>query len=118
MTLKCVQGDPEGEVPIFVCHHCGKPVCEKHGLVVSADDAFSGPSTSVTPAAIDDAFNDSNRPGPRAAMHCTECATKYHQSAPKHSYWVDPKANQSRSAPPAGFGQPPRQDWDRATARP
>jgi hypothetical protein len=75
MTLKCVQGEPESEAPIFVCHHCGKPVCEKHGLVVSADDAFDGSDPLVS----------------RAAMHCGECA-RYHPSA--HPGWEDPKAVQ------------------------
>jgi hypothetical protein len=44
MTLKCtVDGTRESEDrPIFVCHHCGRPLCEEHGWVVIADDAFDG----------------------------------------------------------------------------
>ena len=42
MKLKCgVHAERESETrPIFVCHHCGMPVCEEHGWVVLADDAF------------------------------------------------------------------------------
>lgn len=64
MKLKCgVRGEPESdERPVFVCHHCGKPVCEEHGWVVAADDAFEA----------------SEEPVPRPAMHCPECVAQYH----------------------------------------
>jgi hypothetical protein len=58
-----------------VCHHCGMPVCEEHGWVLSADDAF----------------DDTNRPVSRAAMHCRDCAEEYHKGVAKHHGWADPR---------------------------
>jgi len=77
MILKCgVQNDEETRThPIFVCHHCGMPVCENHGWTLSADDAF----------------DDSSKPVTRAAMHCPACVEEYHKGAPRHRGWADPK---------------------------
>lgn len=60
MKLKCAQrGDMESESNrIFLCHHCGKPVCEEHGELVEDDGAFA----------------DSDFPLSISAMHCPECA--------------------------------------------
>jgi hypothetical protein len=117
MTLKCtVDGRAEfvGHL-IFVCHHCGKPVCDQHGLVVSADDAF------------DDSDEDSGKRVPQPAMHCKQCADEHHPRAYKHPGWVDPREvprpAQALAAPavqqqaggqpvlPQGqpWGQPPQQ---------
>lgn len=64
VKLKCgVHAERESESrPIFLCHHCGMPVCEEHGWVVLADDAF----------------DDVDEPVSRSAMHCPECAAEYH----------------------------------------
>ena len=42
MSVTCgVNSEAEtADHPIFTCHHCGMPVCEQHGWVVTADDAF------------------------------------------------------------------------------
>jgi hypothetical protein len=87
MNLTCgVRGETESEDhEIFVCHHCGMPVCERHGWVVSADDAFHDP-----PEARDEGRRTAGKPGPRAAMHCPGCVDKYHpRIADKHHGWVD-----------------------------
>jgi hypothetical protein len=89
MTLKCSEdGRPEDlsrHHAVYVCHHCGRPVCQIHGRVVSADDAF------------DDSAEDlgdripSVRRVPQPAMHCTQCAEEHHRRADKHPGWKDPK---------------------------
>ena len=63
MVLKCAQhGEEESDSrPIFLCHHCGKPVCEDHGTILLDDDDFA----------------PSDEPLPIAAMHCPECV-RYH----------------------------------------
>jgi|HubBroStandDraft_5_1064220.scaffolds.fasta_scaffold295632_2 hypothetical protein len=89
------------ERPLYVCHHCGMPVCERDGVVVGADDAFD-PSDGAG----------------RAAMHCPSCADEYHRRAAKRQGWPDPKLVQAGAAaavrprPPAHgqqpyYGQPP-----------
>ncbi len=78
MILKCGNGEDREERLIFVCHHCGMPMCEEHGWIVSADDAF----------------DDSNTPVSRAAMHCRDCAEEYHRGVAKHHGWADPKPTQ------------------------
>jgi hypothetical protein len=74
VKLKCgVHAERESATrPIFVCHHCGMPVCEEHGWVVLADGAF----------------DDVDEPVSRSAMHCPECAAQYHpRGASKQRGW-------------------------------
>lgn len=87
MILTCgVRGEPETEDhPVFVCHHCGMPVCEQHGWVVSADGAFFDP-----PESRDNAAKKEGKAGPRAAMHCPGCLDKYHSRVlDKRHGWAD-----------------------------
>jgi hypothetical protein len=79
MSLKCGNGEDIEDHLIFVCHHCGMPLCEEHGWVVSADDAF----------------DDSNIPVSRAAMHCRDCVEEHHRGLAKHHGWADPRLTQS-----------------------
>ena len=75
VKLKCgVHAERESETrPIFVCHHCGMPVCEEHGWVVLADGAF----------------DEVEEPVSRSAMHCPECAAEYHpRGASKRRGWI------------------------------
>ena len=101
VKLKCgVHAERESETrPIFVCHHCGMPVCEEHGWVVLADDAFE----------------ETEEPMARSAMHCPECAAEFHpRGASKRRGWVikRPAAAAGEApgiapaAPPA-YGAPP-----------
>ncbi len=101
VKLKCgVHAERETETrPIFVCHHCGLPVCEDHGWVVLADDAF----------------DESEEPVSRSAMHCPECAAAYHpRGASKRRGWgvwrpravVGPQA--PAAAQPWGYGPAPQ----------
>ena len=89
MSVKCGNGEDLADRLIFVCHHCGMPVCEEHGWILSADDAFSESSTPVS----------------RAAMHCRDCVEEYHKGAAKHHRWADPRLTQPTEragiAPPA-----------------
>jgi len=79
MILKCgVNGEDREDRLIYVCHHCGMPTCEDHGWIVSADDAF----------------DDSNAPVSRAAMHCPDCVEEYHKGAAQHHGWADPRLMQ------------------------
>jgi len=82
MSVKCGNGEDIADLLIFVCHHCGMPVCEEHGWVLSADDAF----------------DDSNTPVSRAAMHCRDCVEEYHKGVAKHHGWADPRLTQSTAA--------------------
>lgn len=93
MILRCgVRNDEESVTnPMFVCHHCGMPVCENHGMVVSADDAFAEGLWPVS----------------RAAMHCPECAEEKHKGAAKHHRWADPSVAQAPGVVPAGQIRPP-----------
>jgi hypothetical protein len=81
MNVVCgVNGEPwKEDNPLFVCHHCGMPVCQADGLTVGADDAFDA----------------SDRPVHRAAMHCPQCASENHPRARTYSGWIDPKAQQA-----------------------
>jgi hypothetical protein len=97
VKLKCGEhAERESETrPIFVCHHCGKPVCEEHGWVVLADDAFG----------------EVQEPVSRSAMHCTECAAKYHpRGASKRRGWVvrRPRAAADQEAPATAQPAPPQ----------
>ena len=97
VKLKCGEhAEHESETrPIFVCHHCGMPVCEEHGWVVLADDAF----------------DESEEPVSRSAMHCPEHAAEYHpRGTNKRRGWVvsRPRAAVGHvapaTAPPLGYG--------------
>jgi hypothetical protein len=80
MIVKCgVSGENIEDGSIFVCHHCGMPVCARDGWVVSADNAFDDSSTPVS----------------RAAMHCPGCVEEYHKGAARHHGWEDPALVQS-----------------------
>lgn len=66
MSWKCVVcGELDGRKGVVVnavCHHCGKPLCIKHQVVLQ-DPAFGH-----------------DRENPRAtAVHCKECWRKYHK---------------------------------------
>jgi hypothetical protein len=96
VKLKCgVHAELESQTrPIFVCHHCGMPVCEEHGWVVVNDGAF-------------DAVEE---PVPRSAMHCPECAADYHpRGASKRRGWgiMWPRAAASQEAPATAQPAPP-----------
>lgn len=73
MTVICGENREElSGGQILVCHHCGTPVCETHGRMVLADDAFA--SDDLDPDSV-------------AAMHCRGCAEKFHAGADRHG-WV------------------------------
>jgi hypothetical protein len=78
MDVVCgVNGEPwTKENPLFVCHHCGMPVCLRDGLTHPSDEDFDG----------------SDEPVYRAAMHCPGCARGHSGSRRMYSGgWVDPK---------------------------
>jgi hypothetical protein len=95
MTLKCtVDGKSESsDRLIFACHHCGKPVCEQHGWVVSADGAFDDSAEDLG-RRVPQAASQSARRVPQPAMHCKQCVDEHHQKASKHPGWVDPREAQ------------------------
>jgi hypothetical protein len=102
MSVTCgVNSEAETNVhPMFACHHCGMPICEQHGWVVTADDAFDDGSGRRT--------RDGAYAGPfmsRAAMHCPKCADDYHKGMDRHHGWTDAHAQ------PAGAGAPGEQAW-------
>lgn len=95
VKLRCgVHAERESETrPIFVCHHCGMPVCEEHGWVVLADDAF----------------DDVEKPVSRSAMHCPECTAAYHpRGASKRRGWDvrRPRTAAGQQAPPTAQPAP------------
>jgi hypothetical protein len=98
MNVICsVNGEQwDGRTPLYVCHHCGMPVCEQHGWTVGSDDDFDA----------------SDAPVSRAAMHCPGCAEEYHRGAHRYHGWTDPKAVPSAArattAPAAAHGQQAR----------
>lgn len=47
-----------------ICHHCGKPLCQKHRRRIE-----------------DEAFSSDDKPLSRVAHHCDECKTTYHPRA-------------------------------------
>jgi hypothetical protein len=112
MTLKCtVDGRPEAaDHVISVCHHCGRPVCEQHGWVVSVDEAFDDSAEDSGRREPQDAARTAKRV-PQPAMHCKQCVDKDHPRAQKHPRWADPReaqrAAQARAA--AQAAQPPQQ---------
>ena len=82
MSVTCgVNGESETpEHPMFACHHCGMPVCEQHGWVVTADGAFADEGDATTKV-------------PRAAMHCPGCAAEFHHNrAGRHHGWTDTRS--------------------------
>jgi hypothetical protein len=86
MSVTCgVNSEAETTVhPLFACHHCGMPVCEQHGWVVTADEAFDDGSSARAREA------DVARPlVSRAAMHCPKCADDYHKGMDRHHGWTD-----------------------------
>lgn len=102
MNVKCgINGESRHVSQIFLCHHCGMPVCEEHGWVVVADDAFA--DTAVAPAAPPVPVSPPMAPGqpgpapriaatmPRPAMHCRDCMERFHKRAPKRHGWADPR---------------------------
>lgn len=58
------EGEGEGEA-VFVCHHCGKPLCRLHGRSF-ADDTFSS-------------ADQLNRV---TAIHCSACKREHHARVP------------------------------------
>jgi hypothetical protein len=54
-----------GESKITICHHCGKPVCRMHRVMVR-DDAFSS-------------WRDHT--ASRVAVHCLDCRDAFHPQA-------------------------------------
>ena len=50
MNVSCgVNGEPwTAENPLYLCHHCGMPVCLQHGRVIGADDAFAASDAALT----------------------------------------------------------------------
>lgn len=78
MNVICgVNGETWQQVELFLCHHCGMPVCAKDGVTIAADDSFAAVQGPVS----------------RAAMHCPSCADRYHRgAAARYHGWDDPKA--------------------------
>ncbi|GAA4475206.1 hypothetical protein [Phytohabitans houttuyneae] len=91
MILNCgVNGEPRPDHEIFVCHHCGMPVCEAHGWVVPDDDAFATTGwTPPTPGPSVPAQRAVTNP-PQPAMHCRECADTHHKRAERRHGWAAP----------------------------
>ena len=77
MNLVCgVNGEPwTADNPLYVCHHCGMPVCLQDGLTIGSDDAFDA----------------SDEPVYRAAMHCPGCARDHSGNKRTYSGWIDPR---------------------------
>jgi hypothetical protein len=51
-----------------VCHHCGKPLCDEHAVIV-ADDALAEYDASVSTRAM--SLSDQ-------AVHCADCQRQHH----------------------------------------
>jgi hypothetical protein len=103
MNVICgVNGETWQEAEIFVCHHCGMPVCTRDGVTIANDDAFDA----------------SHAPVSRAAMHCPTCAEEYHRGGARYHGWTDPRAVAAPArAPqpaPGGYGGAPDQARARA----
>jgi hypothetical protein len=84
MNVACgVNNEPwTEENPLFLCHHCGMPVCLKDGVTVGSDGAFDA----------------AEEPVQRAAMHCPGCARTHHRSDRSWTNgWIDPKALQAEA---------------------
>jgi hypothetical protein len=64
MAWKCAYCGAPGKAKwIAVCHHCGRPVCERHRERIT-DDAFGAGSSAS-----------------RMAIHCPDCRRCYHPQA-------------------------------------
>ena len=65
MTLECaVCNTPDGKdgkALDAVCHHCGKPLCQEHRVLI-----------------LDEQFANRGVPVPRAAYHCSACRQAHH----------------------------------------
>lgn len=96
MTLRCSEdGRPEDlsrNHAIYICHHCGRPVCQDHGLVVSADDAFDDSAEEPRDGTT------SVKRVPQPAMHCKQCAEDSHRRVDKHPRWKDPKVSRAEES--------------------
>lgn len=67
MAWECAEcNEPEhgSFVVDAVCHHCGKPLCQKDQIII-----------------YDDAFSAEDGPIDRKASHCRECQRHYHPGA-------------------------------------
>ena len=117
MTLKCtVDGRPEGpDHVISVCHHCGRPLCEEHGLVISADDAFDDSGEEPDRRTAQSGTSAVKRPQP--AMHCKQCLDESHPRARWHYGWADPREAQRTPQAQAQAWPQPGQQQVRATGR-
>lgn len=96
MSVTCgVNSEAEtAEHRMFACHHCGMPVCEQHGWIVSIDEAFDdGSGQQVSDG------SDTNALVSRAAMHCPRCADEIHRGADRHNGWTDTRPEAPRVAP-------------------
>lgn len=90
----------EAETPghrMYVCHHCGMPVCELHGWIITADDAFNDGSGQRSHRTWDIAASLS-----RAAMHCPKCADDWHKGADRRHGPVNPRPQQPGPGPQPG----------------
>ncbi|GAA2632947.1 hypothetical protein GCM10010399_76650 [Dactylosporangium fulvum] len=124
MNVNCgINGESRHVSQIFLCHHCGMPVCEEHGWVVVADDAFADsaaapsalpvapvpPGPTAHPAAAPPPGQLPPQPAlriaatvPRPAMHCRDCVDRFHKGAPKRHGWADPRPQAVGQPGPAG----------------
>lgn len=95
MRITCgANGEDLDERQTSVCHHCGMPVCEKHGWVVASDDAFAGWAGPLPGAAP--------LPDEVPAMHCRTCVEKFHPGATKRRGWTDYGPGAAGYVGPAG----------------
>ena len=69
MPLQCavcgVLDGKDGQVLDAVCHHCGKPLCANHRILI-----------------LDEQFANRGVPVPRNAYHCSSCRQAYHPRSP------------------------------------
>lgn len=85
MKVSCgVNGEPwTVENPLYLCHHCGMPVCLRHGRIIGSDDAFGAPEKLEYRAAIE-------KVDYRAAMHCPTCVRDHPGGRRAYSgSWID-----------------------------
>ena len=78
MKVSCgVNGEPwTDENPLFLCHHCGMPVCLRHGKIIGSDEVFA----------------PTEKADYRAAMHCPTCARDHPGGKKAYSgSWIDPR---------------------------
>jgi hypothetical protein len=109
MALSCgecgaVHGSRDSVTVEVVCHHCGKPLCNKHRMRIIDDAFYDGAEAalatprSVMPAALLDALrllrrmaqqilgfiglaSTSSIDSSRSAYHCETCKKRYHRWA-------------------------------------